>query len=82
VDKPIDFGCDYCRDEQNRLFGHVMQIASSEARNTILVRCPRCGALYENTPSGPDRTRRITETEAKRLFRISEQRPTEADGAD
>lgn len=63
-----DFGCDYCRDDQNRLYGHVTQIASSETTRMILIRCPRCSALYENSPAGPDRTRRLTEAEALVLF--------------
>jgi hypothetical protein len=65
---PVDFGCAYCRDDQNRLFGHAAQIASSERRRTILLQCPRCQALYENTPQGADQTRRPTEAEASRLF--------------
>jgi hypothetical protein len=64
----VDFGCDFCRDDQNRFYGHVPQIASSEDRQTILLRCPRCGALYENTPRGPDETRRLTPDEARHLF--------------
>jgi hypothetical protein len=64
----VDFGCDYCRDDQNRWYGHVTQIGSSEERRTILLRCPRCHALYENVPRGLDRTRRLTEAEAERLF--------------
>jgi uncharacterized C2H2 Zn-finger protein len=64
----VDFGCDYCRDDENRWFGHVTQIGSDERRRMILLKCPRCGALYENTPSGPDRTRRLTNDEAHRLF--------------
>ena len=64
----IEFGCDYCRDDQNRLFGHVPQVGSDERRGMILLRCPRCGALYENTPRGTDRTRRLTEAEARELF--------------
>jgi hypothetical protein len=64
----VDFGCEYCADEQNRFYGHVTQIGSSEARGRILLRCPRCDALYENTPAGPDETRRLTEVEADRLF--------------
>jgi hypothetical protein len=63
-----DFGCEFCADDQNRWHGHVAQVGSSEARLTLLLRCPRCGALYENTPRGPDRTRRIDEDEARRLF--------------
>lgn len=64
----IDLGCAYCRDDQNRLYGHVTQIASDDRRRTLLLRCPRCGTLYENSPDGPDQTRRLTEAEAQRLF--------------
>lgn len=63
-----DLGCDYCRGDQNRLYGHVTQIASDEARRMILLRCPRCLALYENSPDAPDRTRRLSETDAEVLF--------------
>ncbi len=47
----VDFGCDYCADDQNRWYGYVTQIASDEQRRMILIRCPRCGTLYENTPT-------------------------------
>jgi hypothetical protein len=65
---PVDFGCDFCADHTNRNYGDVTRIGSSHQRLTLLLRCPHCGALYENTPRGPDRTRRIDETEARRLF--------------
>jgi hypothetical protein len=32
-----NFGCDYCRDVQNRFYGHVQQIASDEATGVILI---------------------------------------------
>lgn len=64
----IEFGCDYCADDQNRWYGHVTQIGSDDARQTILLRCPRCGALYENAPQGEDATRRLTEDEARTLY--------------
>lgn len=64
----VNFGCDYCADDQNRFFGHVEQVADNEERGMILIRCPRCGALYENTPAGEDRTRRLTDDEAEALF--------------
>jgi hypothetical protein len=35
----------------------------------VLLRCPRCGALYENNAEGDDATRRLTESEAKELYR-------------
>jgi hypothetical protein len=64
----IDFGCDYCRDDQNRFYGHVTQIESDERRCMLLLQCPRCGALYENSVRGPDLTRRLTEADAEELF--------------
>jgi len=64
----IEFGCDYCADDQNRWHGHVTQIGSDETRQMILLRCPRCRALYENAPQGEDETRRLTEDEARTLY--------------
>ena len=64
----VDYGCGYCADDQNRSYGHVEQIASDAERGMILIRCPRCGTLYENTPRGDDQTRRLTEDEAEALF--------------
>ncbi len=34
----------------------------------ILLRCPKCETLYENTPKGDDTTRRLSETEAAELY--------------
>jgi hypothetical protein len=31
-----------------------------EQREMNLLRCPRCGVIYENTPAGEDRTRGLT----------------------
>jgi hypothetical protein len=64
----IEYGCDYCADDDNRSFGHVQQVASDEDRGFILLQCPRCDALYENTPGGFDETRRLTMLEARRAF--------------
>jgi hypothetical protein len=64
----VEFGCDYCRDGQNFHYGHVTQIGSDETRRMLLLRCPDCGALYENTPRGVDRIRRLTQREADSLF--------------
>jgi hypothetical protein len=66
---PDQFGCDFCRDDQNRWFGHLAQLGSDE-RGMLLLRCPRCHALYENTAGGLDETRRLTPDEASRLFGI------------
>jgi uncharacterized Zn finger protein len=66
--EPVEFGCDYCADDQNRWYGHVTQLAASPERTMILIRCPRCGTLYENTPDGEDETRRLTEDQAASLY--------------
>ncbi len=66
--RSVDYGCGFCADDGNRLFGHVTQIASDWDRGCILLRCPRCGALYENTAGGFDETRRLTVAEARRAF--------------
>jgi hypothetical protein len=64
----VEFGYPYCADDQNRLYGHVTQIGSSEERGTILLCCPRCGAFYENTAGGFDETRRLTAEQARGFF--------------
>lgn len=51
----ITSGCDFCRDRQNLLYGHVDQIATSpDEAHGLLLRCPRCGALYEDPANGED----------------------------
>jgi len=66
----IDFGCDFCADDQNQFFGHVTQIATDEARRLILLHCSRCGAYYESTPRGADKTRRLSSAEAHERYGI------------
>jgi hypothetical protein len=66
--QPVEFGCDFCADDQNRLYGHLVQVGSNETRRTILLRCPRCNTLYENTAVGADETRRLTEVQAEQLY--------------
>ena len=62
-----EFGCDSCRDDQNRWYGHLDQLGSNED-GLILLRCPRCSSLYENTAGGWDATRRLTKDEAHGRF--------------
>jgi len=62
------FGCEYCASEENRLFGHVPQIGSNALQHLIVMRCPKCGAFYSNTPDGDDQTQRLKETAALRLM--------------
>jgi hypothetical protein len=67
---PGEFGCDYCANDEYRWFGHVTQVGSRivQGEGLILLRCPRCNTLYENTYIGADRTRRLTEAEADQLY--------------
>ena len=62
------FGCDFCADDQNRFYGHLPQRGSDEARQMILLRCPRCATYYENSVQGEDKTRRLTRQEADSLY--------------
>jgi hypothetical protein len=61
-------GCDYCASDDNMYYGHVEQVASSEPTQTLLLRCPRCGWLYEATASGQKDARRISEDAARLRF--------------
>ena len=64
----VQFGCDYCADQQNFHYGHVTQIASSDSLRRILLKCPRCGTLYENTATGHDHIHRLTPQQARHRF--------------
>jgi hypothetical protein len=75
VPEPVVYGCAYCADNGKRWYGHVTQIASSEERGTILLRCPRCDSLYEITPAGTGPERRLTVAEAESLFPSAEHQP-------
>ncbi len=55
--RSVDFGCEYCGDDSNRLFGHLDQIGNNEDRWMILLRHARCRTLYENSPAGLARTK-------------------------
>jgi hypothetical protein len=60
------YGCAYCADDANRSFGHVEQVASSE-ESGLLLRCPRCGSLYQNAGDG-GYEKRLTSAEAEVAF--------------
>lgn len=61
------FGCDYCAEDQNRSYGHVTQIGSHPTESLLLLRCPRCGALYEMEGTGA-KTVRLTVDEARERY--------------
>lgn len=64
----VEFGCEFCAYQTQFHQGGVEQIGTDVERNRILIRCPRCGALYENTPTGSDEIRRLTQNQADELF--------------
>lgn len=59
-------GCEYCANDQN-LHHHMTQVAADEDQG-ILLRCPRCGALYED-PVDEDELVRIGDDEASAQYR-------------
>ncbi len=63
-----DRGCEYCADDANMYFGHVAQIGSNETLRKLLLRCPRCGWLYEASASGPKDATHISATDAAERF--------------
>jgi len=44
----LERGRDYCRADSHMLYGHIEQVASSEAHRTVLLLCPQCEWLYED----------------------------------
>lgn len=60
-------GCDYCRDDQNLHFGHVVPVASDEDKG-VLLRCPHCGWLYLDPCDGLSDPRHIDTDTAARWF--------------
>ena len=62
-------GCAYCADDTHMNVGHLEQPAGSETRKEILLRCPKCGWLYEVSPLEPREVVHIADTEvATRLL--------------
>jgi hypothetical protein len=61
-----DFGCDYCADTDNRRYGHVTQIGTHAELSLLLLRCPRCRALYEVSGDGSLINRLTTDQAAMR----------------
>jgi hypothetical protein len=63
----VDYGCEYCADDQNRWYGHVTQVGTHAELSLLLLRCPRCRALYEMDGVGA-KTVRLTQSEAKQRY--------------
>jgi hypothetical protein len=63
----VKFGCDYCAEEPDFHY-HLEQVGSDDRRMRILLRCPDCRTLYENTATGTDDIRRLTRDQARELF--------------
>ena len=42
------YGCAFCRDYQNRNFGHLNYIAVEPKTGVRLLRCPVCRSLYQD----------------------------------
>ena len=63
-----DYGCEFCRSDDNLLYGHVRQLATSpDETRGVLLKCPKCMALYEDPANGL-RPVPISAEEASRVF--------------
>jgi hypothetical protein len=60
-------GCAYCADDSNMNSGNLEQLTGDEARQMLLVKCPRCGWLYLLSPHGPRQAAHITDSQAARF---------------
>ena len=53
-----DRGCEYCADDTNMMYGHVVQVASDEEAGILLLRCPECESWYEQDARSGQTSRR------------------------
>ena len=68
------WGCDYCADPDNHLYGHLDQILD-EGGGVVLLRCPLCQSIYQSAEEGSDQFLRMTMEQAEavlpmRLWRV------------
>jgi hypothetical protein len=69
VDEPA--GCGFCQDFQTRNFGHLDYVAIEEEAGVHLLRCPRCGALYEDDSHHDPSIVSTDEAEGRWSYRIT-----------
>jgi hypothetical protein len=62
-----EWGCDYCADPNNHLYGHLDQI-TDEGGGVILLRCPLCQWIYQRADDGSDRFLRMTAEQAEAVL--------------
>ena len=64
-----EWGCDYCADPNNQLFGHLDQILD-EGGGVALLRCPLCQCVYRPADDGSDRFFRMTMEQAEAVLPV------------
>jgi hypothetical protein len=57
------WGCDYCAEPDNRLYGHLDQICN-DIGGVVLLRCPLCQSIYQPGARGEDEFRSLSPDEA------------------
>ncbi len=62
-----EWGCDYCADPDNHLYGHLDQILD-QGGGVVLLRCPRCQRVYQPADDGSDRFFHLTMDQAKAVL--------------
>lgn len=66
TETPNDFGCAYCSEPGNRLYGHVTQLGTHPEFALLLLQCPQCRSLYEMGGAGTDTVRLTRDQAAER----------------
>jgi hypothetical protein len=64
------WGCEYCADPNNHLYGHLDQILDSDD-GVVLLRCPLCRSAYQPSDSGIDVFLRLTAEQAETVLPAS-----------
>ena len=57
------WGCDYCAEPDNRLYGHLDQICD-ETGGVVLLRCPLCQSISQPSYHGGGEVRALSLDEA------------------
>ena len=66
------WGCDYCADPNNQLFGHLDHQICDGSGGVVLLRCPLCESIYEPSGRGNDEFRRLSLDEAANVLPVNQ----------
>jgi hypothetical protein len=67
------WGCDYCADPNNHLYGHLGQVLDGGG-GVVLVRCPLCQSIYQPAHDGSDHFLRMSTEQAEAVLPVAQWR--------